>query len=83
MMHRLPLFVLLPGKSSRRTRSLKLGWVCDFDDETDSFLIIFSDNQPELKRQGGTKREMNLGKPRSVGVVRYLGVAIQDRRLVR
>lgn len=41
MVHRLPLFVILPGKSSQKTRSLKLGWVCDFDDDNKQFLITF------------------------------------------
>jgi putative restriction endonuclease len=33
MNHRLPIFVILPGKLSQHRRSLRLGWVCDFDDE--------------------------------------------------
>jgi putative restriction endonuclease len=46
MTHGLPVFVILPGKMSQSRRSLKLGWVCDFDDENQQFLILFGDGQP-------------------------------------
>src|SRR6516162_9236424 len=46
MSHQLPIFIVLPGKSSRKTRTLKLGWVCDSDDENRQFLILFGETQP-------------------------------------
>ena len=46
MIHHLPIFVVLPGKTSEARRSLKLGWVCDFDDEKRQFLILFGDEKP-------------------------------------
>jgi len=47
MSHQLPIFVVLPGKTSQSRRSVKLGWVCDFDDENQQFLILFGDeSQP-------------------------------------
>ena len=41
--HRIPIFVILPGAESESRRSLKLGWVCDFDDSNRQFLILFGD----------------------------------------
>src|SRR5262249_28181085 len=41
-----PIFVVLPGTTSQNRRSLKLGWVCDFDDENQQFLILFGDETP-------------------------------------
>jgi hypothetical protein len=41
MAHQLPIFVVLPGKISQARRSVKLGWVCDFDDNLGQFLILF------------------------------------------
>jgi hypothetical protein len=38
---KLPVFVILPGEGSQSKRTLKLGWVVDFDDETRQFLILF------------------------------------------
>ena len=46
MNHRLPIFVILPGATSQSRRSLKLGWVCDFDDANRQFLILFGDETP-------------------------------------
>jgi putative restriction endonuclease len=46
MTHRLPIFVILPGKISRSRRSLKLGWVCDFDDASRQFLVLFGQETP-------------------------------------
>lgn len=47
MNHRIPIFVVLPGSTQSR-RSLKLGWVCDFDDSSRQFLILFGDEQPPI-----------------------------------
>jgi hypothetical protein len=44
--HQLPIFVILPGKISQSRRSLKLGWVCDFDDKNRQFLILFGEESP-------------------------------------
>jgi putative restriction endonuclease len=38
----LPVFVILPGAHSA-TRTVKLGWVKDFDDTSRQFLILFGD----------------------------------------
>jgi putative restriction endonuclease len=38
---KLPVFVILPGEGSLSKRTLKLGWVVDFDDQTRQFLILF------------------------------------------
>ena len=46
MSYQLPIFVILPGKLSEKNRSLKLGWVCDFDDENQQFLILFGAHHP-------------------------------------
>src|SRR6476661_6581867 len=46
MTHRLPIFVVLPGKKSQSRRCLKLGWVCDFDDDNRQFLILFGQETP-------------------------------------
>ena len=46
MTHGLPIFVILPGKISKSRRSLKLGWVCDFDDDNRQFLILFGEETP-------------------------------------
>jgi putative restriction endonuclease len=35
----LPIFVILPGTNSTAKRSVRLGWVVDFDDENRQFLI--------------------------------------------
>jgi putative restriction endonuclease len=45
MDHRIPIFVILPGAEPESRRSLKLGWVCDFDDSNRQFLILFGDEQ--------------------------------------
>jgi putative restriction endonuclease len=46
MIHRIPIFVVLPGVNSKSRRSLKLGWVCDFDDSNRQFLMLFGDEHP-------------------------------------
>jgi len=48
MLLRIPLFVVLPSPRSKRLRSVKLGWVSDFDDEGRTFLILYgSGDAPE------------------------------------
>jgi hypothetical protein len=42
----LPLFVILPG-ATQNTRSLRLGWVVDWDDLSKQFLILFGSNKPD------------------------------------
>jgi putative restriction endonuclease len=46
MLHQLPIFIVLPGKTSETVRSVKLGWVCDFDDSNGQFLILFGQETP-------------------------------------
>ena len=46
MLHQLPIFIVLPGKTSGTLRSVKLGWVCDFDDTNAQFLILFGHETP-------------------------------------
>jgi hypothetical protein len=43
----LPIFVILPGKTSASKRSVQLGWVVDFDDESRQFLILFGQKKPD------------------------------------
>jgi hypothetical protein len=45
----LPLFVILPGIDSAAKRSVRLGWVVDFDDENKQFLILFGEDKPEYQ----------------------------------
>ena len=44
--HQLPIFVILPGKTSSNHRTVKLGWVCDYDDTNGQFLILFGEETP-------------------------------------
>ena len=44
----LPIFVILPSVSATR-RSVRLGWVVDFDDENGQFLILFGSEKPSYK----------------------------------
>jgi putative restriction endonuclease len=46
MAAKLPIFVILPGVSSSSKRSIKLGWVSDFDDANRQFLVLFSEQLP-------------------------------------
>jgi putative restriction endonuclease len=45
----LPIFVVLPGRNGASRRSVQLGWVSDFDDESKQFLILFGDEAPEYE----------------------------------
>lgn len=42
----LPIFVILPGNSKRK-RAIKLGWVEEFDDNCEWFLISFGESKPD------------------------------------
>jgi putative restriction endonuclease len=44
----LPIFAILPGTRSAK-RSVRLGWVVDFDEENRQFLILFGDHKPEYQ----------------------------------
>jgi putative restriction endonuclease len=57
MTHRIPIFVILPGKESKSRRSLKLGWVCDFDDSNRQFLVLFGDERPPAYSKAETASE--------------------------
>lgn len=61
---RLPIFVILPGKTSSAKRSVKLGWVSDFDDDNRQFLILFgTDDRPVYaKPEAGNSPFQLLGK---------------------
>jgi putative restriction endonuclease len=41
----LPIFVILPGPT-HNTRSIRLGWVADWDDDASHFLILFGPQKP-------------------------------------
>jgi putative restriction endonuclease len=41
----LPIFVILPGPTAD-TRSVRLGWVTDWDDNSKHFLILFGQQRP-------------------------------------
>jgi putative restriction endonuclease len=57
MVHRIPIFIVLPGTESKSRRSLKLGWVCDFDDENRQFLILFGGEHPPAYSKAETTTE--------------------------
>jgi len=57
MIHRIPIFVILPGAKSQSRRSLKLGWVCDFDDSNELFLVLFGDKEPPAYSKAETVNE--------------------------
>jgi len=57
MVHRIPIFIVLPGAESQLRRSLKLGWVCDFDNENRQFLIFFGDEHPPSYSKAETAAE--------------------------
>jgi hypothetical protein len=41
--------VILPGADSAAKRSIRLGWVVDFDDENRQFLILFGQDEPKYQ----------------------------------
>jgi hypothetical protein len=41
--------VILPGTGSAAKRSIRLGWVVDFDEENRQFLILFGENAPKYQ----------------------------------
>jgi putative restriction endonuclease len=45
----LPIFVILPGTTSASKRSVRLGWVVDFDDENKQFLVLFGEQKPSYQ----------------------------------
>jgi putative restriction endonuclease len=57
MIHRIPIFVILPGAESESRRSLKLGWACDFDDSNRQFLILFGDEHAPSYSRAETASE--------------------------
>jgi len=66
----LPLFVILPGNNSTK-RKIRLGWVEDFDDNSEQFLIRFGDSQPkpsQPQKQEFTTKEKRKKKSREVEV---------------
>jgi putative restriction endonuclease len=60
MNHELPVFVVLPGKETRARRSLKLGWVSDFDDENRQFLVLFAEELPKYSPAKGADEPFTL-----------------------
>ena len=44
----LPIFVILPGPT-HDTRSVRLGWVTDWDDNSSHFLILFGEQKPSYE----------------------------------
>jgi hypothetical protein len=46
----LPIFVILPGVSSKARRSVKLGWVKDFDDDSRQFFVLLGVTSPAYSR---------------------------------
>jgi len=66
----LPLFVILPGNNSTK-RKIRLGWVEDFDDNSEQFLIRFGDSQPKpikIQEEEFTSKEKRKKKSREVEV---------------
>ena len=66
MVHRLPIFILRSGKTSQSRRSVKLGWVCDFDDNNGQFLVLFGQDTPPdyAKAQSETDPFALMEEPR-------------------
>jgi hypothetical protein len=56
----LPIFVVLPGEDSASKRSVRLGWVVDFDDESRQFLILFGQKRPEYAPASGSESPFEL-----------------------
>lgn len=56
----LPLFVILPGARSKAKRTVKLGWVKDFDDASRQFLILFGNVPPTYARAAATNEPFVL-----------------------
>ncbi len=56
----LPIFIILPGKTSIKKRCVKLGWVADWDDENAEFLILFGDEKPGLTKTADADTPFNL-----------------------
>jgi len=52
----IPIFIILPGNEPQ-TRTVELGWVIDFDDNSKMFLIEFSEHQPEIKSNSSESEE--------------------------
>jgi len=52
----LPVFVILPSQSGPGEREVRLGWVADWDDESEVFLVSFGDTAPE-QRPGESEGE--------------------------
>lgn len=66
----IPLFVILPGNSSSE-RKIRLGWVEDFDDNSQQFLVRFGDTQPEpieIQEKEFSTKEKRKKKSREVEV---------------
>ena len=57
MTHHLPIFVVLPGRNSQSRRCLKLGWVCDFDDDNQQFLVLFGQETPPSYSSAETEND--------------------------
>ena len=51
----LPLFVILPGSNSKK-RSIRLGWVEDYDDDSAQFLIKFGELKPKSVQEKETQK---------------------------
>ena len=66
MVHRLPIFIIRSGKTSQSRRSVKLGWVCDFDDNNGQFLVLFGQDTPPdyAKAQSETDPFALMEEPR-------------------
>jgi hypothetical protein len=60
----LPVFVILPGEQSKSRRSVKLGWVKDFDDASRQFLILFGDVPPAYAQAPKAEEPFTLEEDR-------------------
>lgn len=52
----IPLFVILPGNDAK-TRTVELGWIIDFDDNSKMFLVEFNENQPLIEQTNQESEE--------------------------
>lgn len=64
----LPIFVILPGARSKAKRTVRLGWIKDFDDVTRQFLIMFGDVSPPYASAAAADEKFILEEERKTRV---------------
>lgn len=59
----LPVFVITSSASSRSMRDVERGWVVDWDDATQQFLVLFGNEPPEYRADPEDEGPFNLVDP--------------------